>query len=140
MKPVLPSVGLYNRTRYEIVIETYGHELKDDSFMMTEKVLKPIIMKHPFMIVSTVGFLDKMRRLGYKTFSSHIDESYDDQTDEKTRFEIIGQNISFLHRQDKKYFEEMDSICEHNYNHFLKLQREYQSKLESEIEKLKYEG
>jgi len=138
--PILPSVGMYNRTRYEVVIETFGFDPADDTFDMSEKIFKPIIMKHPFMVASTIGYLDNMKKLGFRTFSKYIDESYDTELSEGKKFEIIGKNISFLNQQDKNYYEGIEEICQYNYNLFIELQKEYGHNLQIQIDRIKNES
>jgi len=122
-KPAVPSVGLYNRTKYEIVIESYGFVPDDDSFTMTEKIFKPILMEHPFIVVGTKGYLRHMVDLGFKTFGNHIDESYDLESSETMRFQKIGENIKLMSRQRPKFFEDLRGICRHNYRHYCLLRR-----------------
>lgn len=138
--PTLPSVELYNRTRYEIVLETFGFDPKDDTFDMSEKIFKPIIMKHPFMIVSTIGFLGNMKKLGFQTFGEFIDESYDTEVSEQRKFDIIGENIMFLKKQKADYFDAMEKICEHNYNLFKEIQAGYDENFQRQIDRIKNES
>ena len=42
----------------------------------TEKILKPIQQYHPFILLGMYG-LQNLRNLGFKTFDSVWDESYD---------------------------------------------------------------
>ena len=48
---------------------------------ITEKTYRNFIYKKPFIVLGQVGQLKFIRKLGYKTFSPIIDESYDDCTD-----------------------------------------------------------
>ena len=53
---------------------------------ITEKILKPIINLHPFILVENHCTLKKMREYGFKTFTPFIDESYDEIGDTTQRF------------------------------------------------------
>lgn len=44
---------------------------------MTEKSIKPVKEKHPFIMVGVKGTLKAYHRLGYKTFSDFWSEDYD---------------------------------------------------------------
>ena len=136
---ILPSVGYYNSTKYEIVIETFGHHPDDDSFMMSEKIFKSIIMKHPFMVVTTKNFLGNMRQMGFRTFENFIDQSYDTARTEQEKFDIITDNIRHLSTKESSFHARMNDICEHNYNHFVRMQKIHQQEHDEELEKIKNE-
>ena len=53
-------------------------------------------MMQPFIFLGPWKALEKMRGLGFKTFSPFIDESYDDVEDDDQRFELIVQEINRL--------------------------------------------
>jgi UDPglucose 6-dehydrogenase len=73
------------------------HTLKDCLFF-SEKIFKPIIMQHPFILVSRPGSLKKLRERGYKTFAGIIDESYDEEYDDDKRMESIVNEVQRLSR------------------------------------------
>jgi len=64
--------------------------------LLSEKTFKPIACKHPFIIVSVPNFLDKVRELGYKTFSPYINEFYDTIIDDNERLHAIILEIERL--------------------------------------------
>jgi hypothetical protein len=47
-------------------------------FFPTEKIYKSLMLGHPFILFGGKHSLQKLRDLGFKTFGSVIDESYDD--------------------------------------------------------------
>ena len=49
----------------------------DDMIHLTEKVFRNIAWGIPYVLISSKGSLNEIRRLGFKTFDSLIDESYD---------------------------------------------------------------
>jgi hypothetical protein len=55
-----------------------------------------------FIVFGGYQYLKNLRQLGFKTFNSVIDESYDDEPDYKLRGEKICQQISYLLQQDPK--------------------------------------
>lgn len=81
---------------FEIVTETY---LSDDTILfITEKTVRPIVRLQPFVMIGPPFLLRELRRLGFKTFSPWIDESYDEVVDPVARIEMV--------------FREIDRLCE----------------------------
>lgn len=114
-KDAIPPVHHYNQSNIEIVAETLGHHNHDESFLITEKIVKPIAMKHPFIVLSSFNFLMNLKDLGFKTFGDHLDESYDQETDVNKRIEIIIKNLDYLKGKSKKLYDETIDIREHNH-------------------------
>jgi hypothetical protein len=76
----------YDSTDIEIVLET----LFDDTRLhLTEKSLRPIACRQPFILASTQGSLEYLRSYGFKTFDTVWDESYDQIVDPKERLLAI---------------------------------------------------
>lgn len=123
---------LYDNSYFSLVTETYffKYSCSKDSYTFdlentvyhTEKTFKPILMKHPFIIISVPGTLEYLRKLGYRTFHPFINENYDLITDDKTRFETIFLEIERLSKfTDSEWLEwqnNISEIIEYNYNIF----------------------
>lgn len=80
-------IKLYNQGHFNLLVETdidYTHE-----FFMTEKTVKALIVGMPFVIVSTPFFLKNLRDLGFSTYSTLWDESYDQVEDYQQRIDCI---------------------------------------------------
>jgi len=60
---------------------------------ITEKTNKPIACCKPFIAFSTPYFLEDVRQLGFETFSPYINESYDLETDNHKRLNMIVDEI-----------------------------------------------
>jgi hypothetical protein len=60
---------------------------------ITEKTNKPIACARPFIAFATPYFLEDVRHLGFETFSPYIDESYDTETDNQKRLNMIVDEI-----------------------------------------------
>jgi hypothetical protein len=111
----IPPVHYYNQTNLEIVAETFGgHHDHDDTFYISEKTTKPIAMKHPFVVLSSFHFLKNLRALGFRTFSDHLDESYDLEQDMKKRVGIITDNLLMLKGSSRKLYDDTKEIRDHN--------------------------
>lgn len=110
-----PSMDLYSNTWVEIVPETCWK----DFYYITEKTMKPIVTKTPFLVVSTQGYLNFLREMGFKTFTPYIDESYDLEPDLKKRTEmVIGSLEKIVHEGPDKVYHKVLPILEHNYRKY----------------------
>jgi len=92
---VLP-VEIYNQTAYTIVAET----MYNCNFY-TEKIVKPILAKRLFIVFAGCGYLRGLQSLGFRTFCDIIDESYDQQTNEETRWNMVAEQIKRLASMDQ---------------------------------------
>jgi len=107
----------YERTFISVVTETLYEE---DILFNSEKVWKPIIVGHPFLLLGNKGHLQWLRNEGFKTFGKWIDESYDQMDKMEDRSNKIVSEIKRLKTmsigQLMTIREEMKPICEHNKN------------------------
>ena len=76
----------YANTKFEVVLETL---FDDERIQLTEKILRPIACRHPFILASTKGSLEYLREYGFKTFDGIIDETYDIEEDPVKRLHLI---------------------------------------------------
>jgi hypothetical protein len=91
----------YIDTYFSLVTETvFDHPLS----FRTEKIWKPIIMGHPFVVVANSGFYQDLKNMGFKTFGNVIDESFDQIHDGDQRLERIAQVVEDLCQQDLNSF------------------------------------
>lgn len=86
---------------------------------LTEKTFKPICMQMPFVMASTAHSLSYLRQYGFETFSSVWDESYDQETNDLKRMQLVADLLAWLaHSDHAKVFAQCRDIVLHNYNHF----------------------
>ena len=82
---------LYEDTAISIVAETNDIGVMNaettGQFWVTEKICRPMFNYHPFVVLSTPNFLKNLRSLGYKTFGTIVDESYDQEQDPYARLD-----------------------------------------------------
>jgi len=113
-------IKLFNQGLFNLVVETdidWPH-----NFFLTEKTIKTLIIGMPFVIVSDQYFLKNLKELGFKTYSSLWDESYDEIEDPVERIEEIIKLCDYLHDFDwVKHREELSKIALENRNNFLNL-------------------
>ena len=113
---------------FSVVTETifYKNEDSPDSIFFSEKIYKPIILNHPFILVARPNSLQKLRDAGYKTFSPWIDERYDTIEDDEERLDFVIKEIQRLCLLDPDtimlWKKEMKNIVEYNKNIFFEKQ------------------
>jgi len=127
---VMPEHDTYfNDTFFSVVTETnypdfnpihHTPELPNRvGRLLSEKIFRTIYFKHPFLIVCNPHSLKLLKELGYKTFDSLIDESYDDETDNSIRIYKIAKEIERLcNLSDEEVYNFINQakyICEHNF-------------------------
>ena len=118
-----PVKGFYDTSLVNIVTETYFF---NRIIHVTEKTYKPMAFMQPFIVLGAVGSLKHVKDMGFKTFDSFWDESYDAETDDKKRFNMIlkiVEDIASWPEQKKIDFTyQVAEIVEFNLNHLNTLQ------------------
>lgn len=109
----------YLDSYFSIVNETNYFKDLGEGVFLSEKVFKPILKSHPFIIVSRPFSLQKLRELGYKTFSPYIDETYDTIVDDSERLFAIISEVKRLCEltptELTEFLTNAKAIVEHNY-------------------------
>jgi hypothetical protein len=122
--------GLYERTYFSVVSETfYFDDDTSTAVFPSEKTFKPMYQLHPFVLVGRPHFLKELRKVGYKTFSPWIDESYDDIEDDMQRAEAITKEVVRLAGLSDaewiKMIAEMQEVLRHNQNAVRDIRRSF---------------
>ena len=121
---------IFHRTRYSVITET----IFQYSFFFTEKTTKAIFAKRLFVVFSSKGYLQRLRNLGFKTFSDVIDESYDNEEDPLIRFTKAFEQIEFLSKQDYNIVNsKISSTVEHNHQRLFTLQKEIKDQMQQMV-------
>jgi len=111
---------LSTKVCFEIVHETC---ITQNNIFITEKTLKAILSKNVFFIVGNPFSLVWLKKLGFKTFSDIIDESYDDERNFHERSLLIMKEVRRLCSLSVGSLHEklssLDNILDYNYNHLL---------------------
>ena len=106
---------LYEKTYFSIVAET---EFSQYQKSITEKIIKPIMHCHPFIVLGSPDSLKTLKTFGFKTFDKWWDESYDNELDDWTRIEkvynLINKLINLTDSDWKKMILEMKDVLEYN--------------------------
>lgn len=109
----------YEKTFISLVTESLVDE---DTLFFSEKIWKPIMVGHPFILYGNHNSLKLLKEWGFKTFDKWIDESYDLIGDSVKRACFI---VNELKKFENKSIEElisirkeMEEICRYNKNHY----------------------
>ena len=107
---------IYNNSYYSIVAET-GGEL---SHFLSEKIAKPVFAKRVFVLFGSAGLLQHFRNMGFKTFDSIIDESYDNEESNLRRFTMAWEQCLKLASMDPvEVYNKLASVLGYNQQHLL---------------------
>jgi hypothetical protein len=123
------SNDFYQKTYFSVVTSTFSLHNEEPSVGFTEKEIKPILFKHPFLINNLPGALKHLQSMGFLTFSKWFDESYDDEVDDFERMHKLVLEIKRLssipNEQWDQMLKEMEPILLHNYNILVKYNVEH---------------
>ncbi len=118
----------YNDTACSIVSETNdnNHEV-----FMTEKIWKPILAQHVFIVHGNYLYLQKLKEMGFKTFNNYFEEAYDLDRDPNIRIDTIVDVCDRLRDAPwQDIYLQSQALRKYNLNHFFN-----QEKLSEEINK-----
>lgn len=100
-------------------------EIYDEKFI-TEKTWRNMLNGHPMVWIGTRHTVKMLQHLGFKTFNTLWDESYDDIRNPLDRFNIACKLINELcQKTDEEWMEIQEKaipILEHNQNKMIELQ------------------
>lgn len=107
---------VYKNFLVDIVAETFT---TGDCFFITEKTVRPMLLKKPMIVMGSQDFLGYLRQMGFKTFNDFWDENYDGFA-EHNRYQKILDLIDHIAQQpmDKlvDIYQRMQPILDHNYD------------------------
>ena len=104
----------YIDTVCSIVSETNDN---DYEVFMTEKIWKPIMAQHVFVVHGNYLYLQALREAGFRTFGSYFDESYDLERDPDKRIDKIAnlcKELRTINWQD--LYLQTQALRKHNYD------------------------
>ena len=128
-----PQREYYETYNLEIVTETTVN-----AHFLTEKTIKPIASRMPFLILSSPGYLKYLRNIGYKTFSGVFDESYDNITATIPRVQAITSTLNTLisTNQIHNLTNTCSAILEHNALHAQEIALKHSSNKRNSIKRM----
>jgi hypothetical protein len=138
------DIADYQIADIEVVLETL---FDDTRWHLTEKILRPIALAQPFILVGTAGSLEYLRSYGFKTFDTVWSEAYDRITDPGLRLEIITGIMKTIATWDpvtrRERMQQAQAIADFNKQHFFSqdffnlVQNELENNLELAFDELR---
>jgi hypothetical protein len=111
-----PLTALYQDIFVDLVVESH---VAGNTFFPTEKTVRPILLKKPFIVFGSKNYLEYLRQMGFRTFGDFWDEDYDgyDGKDRYTKILKLIDSIAAMpfDRLETMYWD-MQYSLEHNYN------------------------
>ena len=86
----------------------------------SEKTLRVLYTGRPFLLLAPAGTLKLLHQLGFKTFSQHWDESYDDITDPTERFQKVMLIALDILSKKNLNLTPLKFVLEHNQRQIIK--------------------
>ena len=116
-------------------IDTYFSVITETIFdypytFRTEKIWKPMIMCHPFVVAANRGYYRDLRNAGFQTFGHLIDETFDqidDPTDRANR--IVDVVADICYNGAASFLKSAQDVCKYNYQHL----REHNARERAEL-------
>ena len=129
-----PLTFLYKDILLDVVVESH---VIGDTFFPTEKTLRSIWLKKPFIIFASANYLDYLHQMGFRTFSDFWSEEYDgfEAGQRLSRILSLLDQISAMPMQAlESMYWDMQFTLQHNFD-LLKTQTYTRS-----LTKLPYHG
>jgi hypothetical protein len=134
-------IEFYQKSCFSLVSSTCALQTREKSVGFTEKEIKPILARHPFIIHNLAGALTHLKNMGFLTFERWFDESYDEETNDNNRLIKIIDEVKRLSELSFEQWdimlEEMAPVLEHNYNRLVNYTTEH-CYFNSDLKKLLY--
>lgn len=110
-----PLTEFYRDILIDVVVESH---VLGETFFPTEKTLRPMWLKKPFIVFGSKNFLEYLRQMGFRTFGDFWNEDYDGY-EGRDRYNKI---LSLLDQLSKKNIQELETMywdmqytLEHNF-------------------------
>jgi len=115
MGPGCENKEPYLNSYFSIVTETAFNERLG---ITSEKIWRPMLHYHPFIIHGSPNTLDEIKKLGFKTFSPFIDERYDKEKNTAKRMQMFTDEVLRICSMDDEeihqWYHSMKNILWHN--------------------------
>jgi hypothetical protein len=111
-----PLTTFYQDILIDLVVESH---VLGDTFFPTEKTLRSIWMKKPFVIFASRDYLCYMRQMGFQTFWQFWDEDYDGFETRDRLLRILKLLDWFASQNPKQLwdlYQTIQPILNHNYD------------------------
>jgi hypothetical protein len=113
-------IDLYNLGHFLLLTET--DIINNNCFFITEKTIKALATGIPFVMAATPNFLKFLREMGFETYSTLWDESYDSIEDTTDRLKAVAKICNSLHDFDWAANKtHLEMIAHRNKSNFLNI-------------------
>lgn len=122
----------YTDSWFSLVSETifdYPHTFR------TEKIWKPVLMAHPFVVAANRGYLGDLRNAGFQTFHTLLDESYDQIDCPHARIKRIIETVrAICCFGSADFWQATRDICKYNQQRLVEYNSEQRAQLPLQLE------
>ena len=90
------------------------------TFFPTEKTVRPLMAAKPFLVYGPKNYLENLHKLGFKTYQSLWDESYDcyEGPARWNAMKLVINSIMTLYSEDRlSILQQAQKIAEYNRKH-----------------------
>ena len=111
-----PLTKFYQDVLIDIVSESH---VAGNTFFPTEKTIRPMLLKKPFVIFGSKDYLAYLRQMGFRTFADFWDEDYDGYQGKERYLRIIKliDHIAGLSQEQlEAMYWDMQYTLDHNYD------------------------
>lgn len=113
---VAQTKSVYPDFLIDVVAETFT---TGRCFFVTEKTVRPMLLKKPFLLFGSRDYLAYLRQMGFRTFGDFWDETYDGYSGAERlhrMFDLIDQLAKKSKDELETMYWDMAYTLEHNYN------------------------
>ena len=111
-----PLTDFYKDILIDVVVESH---VSGTTFFPTEKTLRPMWLKKPFIVFGSKNYLLYLRQMGFRTFADFWDEDYDGY-ETKDRYvkilTLLDQLSKKSHTELETMYRDMQYSLQHNYD------------------------
>lgn len=108
--------NFYTDFLIDIVAETWT---LGDAFYPTEKTIRPMLLKKPFIVMGSQNYLEYLRQLGFWTFDHFWDEQYDGYSGRDRYLKIVKLIDDLSKKSQQELYDmycTMQYVLDHNYD------------------------
>lgn len=125
---------IIDQTKLDVDLKPFAQLISEsqiDYFFLTEKTVKALLLKQPFLVYGSVGYHQKLKEMGFQLYDELFDYSFDSIEDSSIRGQLIIKEFEKISEVDTK---EMYKILEpkviHNLNKSIEIKDSYQDNKE----------
>lgn len=111
-----PLTNLYSNILIDVVVESH---VAGQTFFPTEKTVRPMLLKKPFIMFGSRNYLAYLRQMGFRTFSDFWDEDYDgyECADRLLKIKKLLDKLAQKSTNElETMYQDMQYTLDHNYN------------------------